>query len=110
MKIEQTLNEGSNAFTGYGDGYVEVGGTRHATSLVVSAKTLLEGWAGGSIDQLTEAHFRMLAEMAPEIVLVGSGKAFAFPDPALLAPLYFPTAWYSRLKARRRDITWLKYL
>ena len=55
MKIEQTLNEGSNAFTGYGDGYVEVGGKRHAASLVVSAKTLLEGWAGGSIEQLTEA-------------------------------------------------------
>ncbi len=88
MKIEQTLNEGSNAFTGYGDGYVEVGGKRHAGSLVVSAKSLTEGWAGGSIEQLTEAHFRMLAEMAPEIVLVGSGKAFAFPDPALLAPLH----------------------
>lgn len=29
---------------------------------------------------------------------------------ALLVPLYIPTAWYSRLKARRRDIAWLKYL
>jgi len=29
---------------------------------------------------------------------------------ALLVALYFPTAWYSRLKARRRDIAWLKYL
>jgi uncharacterized membrane protein len=28
---------------------------------------------------------------------------------ALLPLLYVPTAWYSRLKARRRDITWLKY-
>lgn len=29
---------------------------------------------------------------------------------ALLLPvLYVPTAWYSRLKARRRDISWLKY-
>lgn len=28
---------------------------------------------------------------------------------ALLIPLYFPTAWFSRLKARRRDIAWLKY-
>jgi uncharacterized membrane protein len=27
----------------------------------------------------------------------------------LLPVLYVPTAWYSRLKARRRDITWLKY-
>lgn len=28
---------------------------------------------------------------------------------ALLPLLYVPTAWYSRLKARRRDIGWLKY-
>lgn len=27
----------------------------------------------------------------------------------LLPLLYVPTAWYSRLKARRRDIAWLKY-
>ncbi len=28
---------------------------------------------------------------------------------ALLVPLYIPTAWYSRLKRRRRDIAWLRY-
>ncbi len=28
---------------------------------------------------------------------------------ALIIPLYFPTAWFARLKARRRDIAWLKY-
>ncbi|MEH3123580.1 MAG: heparan-alpha-glucosaminide N-acetyltransferase domain-containing protein [Sphingomonas phyllosphaerae] len=29
---------------------------------------------------------------------------------ALIVPLYIPTVWFSRLKKRRRDITWLKYL
>ena len=28
---------------------------------------------------------------------------------ALIVPLYVPTAWFSRLKRRRRDIAWLKY-
>jgi uncharacterized membrane protein len=28
---------------------------------------------------------------------------------ALIVPLYIPTAWFSRLKKRRRDIAWLKY-
>lgn len=28
---------------------------------------------------------------------------------ALIIPLYIPTAWFSRFKAARRDITWLKY-
>ena len=29
---------------------------------------------------------------------------------ALIVPLYVPTAWFARFKARRRDIAWLKYL
>ena len=28
---------------------------------------------------------------------------------AMIVPLYIPTAWYARLKRRRRDIAWLKY-
>ncbi len=28
----------------------------------------------------------------------------------LIVPLYLPTAWFSRFKALRRDIVWLKYL
>jgi len=46
------------------------------------------------------------------------GTVFAVTDYAwvlvwyagLLVPVYFPTAWFSRLKASRRDIAWLKYL
>ncbi|WP_267483759.1 hypothetical protein [Xanthomonas cannabis] len=28
---------------------------------------------------------------------------------ALIIPLYLPTAWFSRPKAARRDVAWLKY-
>jgi len=28
----------------------------------------------------------------------------------LIVPLYFPTRWFSNLKKRRKDISWLKYL
>ena len=28
----------------------------------------------------------------------------------LILPLYFPTRWFARLKQRRRDVWWLKYL
>lgn len=28
---------------------------------------------------------------------------------AMILPLYIPTAWFARLKRRRRDIAWLKY-
>ncbi|WP_246404626.1 DUF1624 domain-containing protein [Novosphingobium sediminicola] len=46
-----------------------------------------------------------------------NGKAYMFDSygwvlvwyVALIVPLYIPTAWYARLKRRRRDIVWLKY-
>jgi uncharacterized protein len=88
MKIERESAEGRNAFTGYGEGWVEVSGRRHARSVVVAADRLAEGWAAGGIDALTEAETGALLDWKPEIVLIGSGAAFRFPDPAALAPLY----------------------
>jgi uncharacterized protein len=88
VKIAQERNEGKNAFTGYGEGYVEVNRTRHHTSLVVSAERLVTDWPAESIESLTADHLAAIVEMHPEIVLLGTGEAFRFPEPAMLAPLY----------------------
>ena len=87
MKIDRVAAEGRNLFTGYGEGYVEVNGRRIAHSVVVTGDTLTE-WDVGSVEALTRAHVAALLEKKPEIVLLGSGARFAFPDPAVLAPLY----------------------
>lgn len=87
MKIEREQAEGRNMFTGYGAGYVEVNRARYSRSLVVSAETLVTDWPLESIDQLAADHFAAILGMKPEIVLLGTGTAFVFPDPALLAPL-----------------------
>ena len=87
VKISRDSAEGRNAFTAYGEGWVEVNGVRHSSSLVVSGNRLEDNWPVASIDALTSAHFEAIAKMAPELVLLGSGRAFAFPDPAVLAPL-----------------------
>ncbi len=88
MKIAQERVEGSNAFTGYGEGWVEVNGKRHRASLVVSGERLVTDWPATSIDALTADHLAAILELGPEIVLLGSGAAFRFPEPAMLAPLY----------------------
>lgn len=88
MKIEQEQTQGRNAFTGYGDGYVEVNHARHTESLVVSADRLITEWPARSIQGLTADHLAAIVGLAPEIVLLGTGADFHFPDPALLAPLY----------------------
>ena len=88
MKIAQETGPGGNRFTGYGEGYVEVNRARHTQSLVVGSDQLLVDWPAASVQDLNADHIAALAGLAPEIVLLGTGPTFAFPEPALLAPLY----------------------
>jgi uncharacterized protein len=87
LKIERELPDGRNAFTGYGDGYVEVGGTRYRESLVVNAERIVLDWPARSVDMLSADHIAAIVELKPEIVLIGTGAQFQFPEPMLLAPL-----------------------
>ena len=87
MKIAQDAGPGGNRFTGYGDGYVEVNRQRHTQSLVVGGDRLLLDWPAASVQSLNADHIAALVGLAPEIVLLGTGRAFAFPDAAILAPL-----------------------
>jgi uncharacterized protein len=88
LKIEREDTAGQNVFSAYGEGWVEVSGRRVSGSLVVASERLLEGWAAGGIGSLTPGETAPLLEWEPEIVLLGSGATFRFPDPAALAPLY----------------------
>lgn len=88
MKIEREQAQGRNLFTGYGEGYVEVNRARHTTSLVVTGERLVTDWPLARVDDLAADHLAAIVELAPEIVLLGTGRTFTFPDPARLAPLY----------------------
>jgi uncharacterized protein len=88
MKISIEPAGGRNLFTGYGEGFVEVNGTTHRANVAVSADAVDPGWSEGPLESLTESHMARLAQARPEIVLLGSGAAFRFPSPAVLAPLH----------------------
>ncbi|MBK7661461.1 MAG: Mth938-like domain-containing protein [Betaproteobacteria bacterium] len=88
MKIDRESAEGRNVFTAYDEGWVEVSGRRHSANLVVAGDRVLPGWTAGGFEGLRREEVEALAAMKPEILLLGSGRAFRFPSPALLAPLY----------------------
>ncbi len=88
MKIERETAEGKNLFTGYGDGYVEINRQRHTSSLVVSAERLITDWPVDSVGALGADHLAAIVELRPEVVLLGTGRAFMFPESRLLAPLH----------------------
>ena len=87
MKFERDAPDGRNTFTGYGPGYVEVNGKRYSSSLVVSGERLVVDWPARSVESLSADHIAAIVELKPEIVLIGTGAQFQFPEAQLLAPL-----------------------
>ncbi len=97
MKISLDQNSGAYVIHGYAPGEIRVrvpatettvaGLTVCTRSLVITPEHLMDDWAPQSLDELAMEHLDMLEELAPEIVLIGSGPRMRLPSPHLLAPL-----------------------
>ncbi len=86
MKLQISPVPALNAFNAYGDDYVAVNGERHETSLIVLPERIVP-WQVAGFDALQEGDFALLAGLAPEIVLLGTGPRLRFPDPRLARAL-----------------------
>jgi uncharacterized protein len=87
MKFDRDPLGDRHLFTGYGPGYVMIGALRLERSSLVTARAV-EDWPVASVGTLETAQVEQILGAKAEIVLLGSGARFAFPDPAVLAPLY----------------------
>ena len=87
MKLHLSNISGINVFTGYGEGYVMVNGQRHEHNLVVLRERIVTDWQPAGFDQLCAEDFARLAELEPEIVLLGTGSRLRFPRPELTRAL-----------------------
>ena len=87
MKLQADRIEGRNAIARHGPGGVIVDGLEHRASVVVPWSGAVLAWPVDAFAALTEAHFAMLAALAPELVIFGSGSRLRFVRPALLEPL-----------------------
>jgi len=87
LKLHLSNISGINVFTGYGEGYVMVNRQRYAQNLALLPDRILADWQPAGFDQLTAADFSVLAGLAPEIVLLGTGARLRFPRPELTRAL-----------------------
>ncbi len=82
MKLHLASHATQNAFTAYGNGYVQVNERKLTHSAIVTPEQIITPWAARGFSGLSEADFAPLVALAPEIVLVGSGAKFQFLSPA----------------------------
>ncbi|RBJ63380.1 hypothetical protein C3L29_041520, partial [Pseudomonas sp. MWU12-2534b] len=68
MKMHQSLGQGKNLFTGYGEGHVLINAQRHDGNLIVSGDEIVS-WAAPDFPNLAAEHFEVLLAYQPEVVL-----------------------------------------
>ncbi|MFT3804633.1 MAG: Mth938-like domain-containing protein [Burkholderiaceae bacterium] len=87
MKLHPDQPSVLNTVTGYGDGYVEINARRFDESVIVGPEWPAEPWPVARFEDLSAAHFERLLEIAPDIVLLGTGRRQRFPSPRLTQAL-----------------------
>jgi len=86
MKMHITHAAGRYLVTGYGPSWVEINQARHEASLILTP-ALITPWEAISIETLAAEHFAPVVELAPEVLLLGTGSRQRFPPIPLLRPL-----------------------
>lgn len=86
MKLHAQRATNANSVTGYGPGYIEINGARHAGHLIVAADWL-QPWSVAGFDALQPQDFEAVLRLEPEVVLLGTGPRHRFVDARLAAHL-----------------------
>ena len=85
FSLESDLNRYS--ITSYGPDWVRVNQQEFRRSVIVTPERLVSDWPPQTFGELVEGHFEVIADLEPEIVLLGTGGRQRFPRPSLLRSL-----------------------
>ena len=87
MKLHLDKPKGINLITAFDSGAITINGERHTGNLLVGEQAIIAPWASGGFDALTAQELARALELAPQVLLLGTGSTQRFPEPALLRPL-----------------------
>ena len=81
MKLHLTTSENNYLITGYGANFIEINKQPYAQNLIVMSGQLILDWPATDFAGLAELHFAKIADLKPEVVLLGTGEKHQFLHP-----------------------------
>jgi uncharacterized protein len=87
MKLHQTANQQYQTVTAYAGNAVEINAVRYQDNLLVQPTQPPVVWTAPSFDALSAEHFEQIAELGPDVVILGTGARQRFVHPRLTAAL-----------------------
>ena len=87
MQIHLETGGQANLIRTYETGRIVVNQDSYAQSLIVLPGRLITDWPPQMFEDFARAHFEHLAQLQPELILLGTGRRQRFPRAELLTPL-----------------------
>jgi uncharacterized protein len=87
MKLHLTNSNGNYLITGYDQGWVEINRQLYSNSLILLPNQLIENWHVLSFDRIQADDFEKIAELKPDVILLGTGASHKFIHPNLTVSL-----------------------
>ncbi|MEC9375502.1 MAG: Mth938-like domain-containing protein [Pseudomonadota bacterium] len=86
MKLTADHSDG-NTIRSYSNGEIRIMEQLIDTNVIITKDTILTEWKPVAFDELDLIDFRLAIELAPEIILFGTGKKQRFPSIALITKI-----------------------
>jgi uncharacterized protein len=88
LKLQPDPHSALNTVTRYEDSYIEINAIRFDSSILVMPEGAITPWEISDFSQLERSHFEIIAQMRPELVILGGGLKHRFVSPSLIQDLY----------------------
>lgn len=80
-------NHANFQIRGYKPGVIKVNDQTLTHSIIITAETLIDNWEPQTISELTREHFKIIVDMHPTILLIGTGPNLEFPSVEIYSDL-----------------------
>jgi uncharacterized protein len=87
MKFQLDYGSGAYAIRAYRPGAITVNAEDLTQSFIITPDRLFRDWPPQRLEDITAEHLDVLAELEPEIVIIGTGSRLRFPDAKITARL-----------------------
>ena len=88
MQISLETASSANRITSYGDDFLQVNDQRKTRSLLITAGDIWPEWGPDSFAALHQTHLQFIVDLAPEVILLGTGATQHFPASELVACIF----------------------
>lgn len=87
MKLHLNRDDDILLIRGHVAGCITIGEDSYSNSLILSPNRLITDWQPQTLDELSGSDFEVMLDLAPEVVLLGTGQRLRFPKSVVTLPL-----------------------